>query len=94
MLWTVAVIGLRGNQGHELRRRLGPDIRLVEISVSRVFRKRTMRPDFVLCTRFVGHAAQAHLEKVCDAPVQFCNGGLSNWAAAIQRRRLGYNDAA
>lgn len=94
MRYKVAVVGLRGNQPDQLRQRLGPDVQLIAIDARRALRIRRLQAHVVICTPFLGHSHQAHLESIVAAPVCVCFGGINSWAAEIRRRRPGFKDAA
>lgn len=55
-MFTVIIVGTRGNQCSHLRARLPAEIQLREIPLTKVFRIRRMKANLVILTKFVGHA--------------------------------------
>ena len=81
----VIVVGVIRNQVTELRRRLPEIVQLRAVESRRALRVGRLGADLVLCTRFLGHKHQRHLQCVCNAPVIFCPGGISQWVERIIR---------
>jgi hypothetical protein len=83
-MFTVVVVGVRGDQASHLTRRLPRRVRLYVCAPERVLRLAGCGADLVVCTRFVSHKHTRHLTRISGARVLFCPGGVASWADAIR----------
>lgn len=83
-MFRVVIAGLRGAELIRLRGRLPGGVQVRAIELRRLLRVRTLRPDLVLCTRFLSHKHTLHLESITDSKVVYSPGGVGSWTNLIR----------
>lgn len=79
----VLIVGAMPSQVSALRNRLPRDVETLALDCRKALRARSLGGDLIICSRFIGHKHQLHLERITGAPVVFCSGGAASWINCI-----------